>query len=52
MAVEGTLPKGLGRSIDVRTDHCDDGSTEGHVGNEVAVHNVDVQPICTMADGI
>lgn len=52
VAVEGTLAKGLGGSVDVRTDHCDNGSAKGHVGYKVTVHNVDVKPVCAMADGV
>lgn len=52
MAVKGALAKGLGGPVDVRTDHCDNGSAECHVGDKVAVHNVDVEPVCAMADGV
>lgn len=52
VAVESAFAKGLGGPVDVRTDHCDDGSAKGHVGDEVAVHNVDVKPVCAMADGV
>jgi hypothetical protein len=52
VAVKGTFAEGLGGLVDVRTDHCDYGSAKGHVGDEVAVHNVDVEPVCAMADGV
>jgi len=52
VAVEGTLSKGLGGLVDMRTDHGYYGSAKSHVGDEVAVHDIDVQPICAMADGV
>ena len=52
VAVEGALSVGFSGPLDVRTDLSDDGSAEGNVGHEVAVHDVDVQPVCSMADGV
>lgn len=52
VAIEGALAKGLGRLVNMRTDHCDNGSAKGHVGDEMAVHDIDMEPICAMADGV
>lgn len=52
VAVKGALSKGLGRLLYVRADLGDDGCSEGDVGDEVAVHDVHVQPVCSMADGV
>lgn len=45
MAVEGTLRAGLEWPVDAATDLRDDGATNGHVGDEVAVHNVNMEPV-------
>lgn len=52
VAVESALAKGLGGLVDMRTDHGYYRSAKGHVGDEVAVHDVDVEPVCAMANGI
>ena len=44
MAIEGALPvRGCG-ALDMGPDLGHDGGTKGHVGHEVAVHDVDVEP--------
>ena len=52
VAVEGALSVGLGGLLDVWANLGDDGCSKGDVGDKVAVHNVDVQPVCSMADGV
>lgn len=52
VAVEGALSIGLGWPLNVRADLGDDGSAKGDVRNEVAVHDVYVQPVCAVADGV
>jgi hypothetical protein len=52
VAVEGALSVGLGRLLDVWADLGDNGCSKGDVGDEMAVHNVHVQPVCSMADGV
>lgn len=44
MAIEGALPVRRCGALDVRPDLRHDGGAEGHVGHEVAVHDVDVKP--------
>jgi hypothetical protein len=48
VAVEGTLRAGLEWPVDAATDMRDDGATDGHVGNEVAVHDVNMEPVGTL----
>lgn len=45
MAVECPYISRLFGLLDVRSDFRDDGSAKGHVGDEVAVHDIDVQPV-------
>jgi hypothetical protein len=52
VAVEGALSVGLGGLLHVWADLGNDRCSEGDVGNEVAVHDVHVQPVCSMADGV
>jgi hypothetical protein len=52
VAVESTFAKGLSRLFDVRTDHCDNGSAKGHVGDKMAVHDIYMEPVCAMPDGV
>jgi len=52
VAVEGPFPvRGLGAG-DVGTDFRDDGRAEGNVGDEMAVHDVDVEPKFAVSLGI
>lgn len=37
--------------VDVRADLGDDGSAKCDVGDEVAVHDVDVEPVCALGYG-
>ena len=52
MAVKGTLAHRCRRLFDVWSDHCYDRSAKGHVGHKVAVHDIYVKPICSVADGV
>lgn len=45
VAVEGTLRAGLEWPVDTAADLRDDGASDGHVGDEVAVHDVDMEPV-------
>jgi len=52
VAVEGPFPvSGLGAG-DVGTDFRDDGRAEGDVGDEMPVHDVDVEPGFAVSMGI
>ena len=51
MAVEGACSFGGGGAVDMRPDLADDGVAEGNVGDEVAVHDVDVQPVGALGHG-
>lgn len=44
MAVENTLGP-VGVAVDCAADAGDDGGADGDVGYEVAVHDVDVEPV-------
>lgn len=50
VAVERALSTGLRWTGDVGPDLGDDGSSEGDVGNEVAVHDVNMKPIGSLLD--
>lgn len=52
VAVEGALSVSLSGLLDVWADLGDNGCSEGDVGDEVAVHDIHVQPVCSMADGV
>jgi len=52
VAVEGALRVRSPRPRDVRADRGDDGRAKGDVGHEVPVHDVDVQPIGVVGDGL
>lgn len=45
MAVKGSSAVGLSRPGNMRADLGDDGGAEGDVGDKVAVHNVDMEPV-------
>lgn len=45
VTVEGPSPAFLVRPGAVRADVGDDGGADGHVGDEVAVHDVDMEPV-------
>lgn len=45
MAVEGAARAGLEWAVDASADLRDDGTPDGHVRHEVAVHDVDVEPV-------
>lgn len=52
VAVKGPPPVRACRTVDVRADLCDDGGAEGHVGHEMAVHDVDLpwaSAVCLLA---
>lgn len=50
VAVKGALSKGLGWPVHMRPDLGNNGRAKGHVGDEVAVHDINVQPIGTLCD--
>jgi hypothetical protein len=50
MAIKRALPIRLRWPVDVRADLCDDGRAKGDVGDKVAVHDVDVQPVGALLD--
>lgn len=52
VAIKGSLAELLAGLVDVRTDHGDDGSAKGHVGYKVAVHDIDMEPVSAVADGV
>jgi len=43
MAVKGTAAMSNRRAVDMTADFGDDWGTEGHVGHEMAVHDVDLR---------
>lgn len=45
VAVKGTLRAGLEWPVDAAANLGDDGATDGHIGDEVAVHDVDMEPV-------
>lgn len=50
VAVKSTLPKGLGWAVHMGPDLGDHRGAKGHVGDKVAVHDIDVQPIGPLRD--
>lgn len=50
MAVKGALAVGLGGTGNMGANLGHDGGTKGHVGDEVAVHDVDVQPVGSLGN--
>ena len=44
VAIEGALPQSGFGSRDMRAQLGYDGGAEGHVGHEVAVHDIDMEP--------
>ena len=52
MAIKGSLAELLVGLVDVGTDHGDYRSAKGHVGYKVAVHNIDMEPVSAVADGV
>ena len=49
MTVKRAPPLRRRRPVDARPDLGDDGGAEGHVGYEVAVHDIDVDPVAAVA---
>lgn len=45
MAVKGTARAGLEWPVDAAADLRDNGAPDGHVGDEVTVHDVDMEPV-------
>jgi hypothetical protein len=45
VAIESATTAGFGGTVDAAADLGYDGAADGHIGHEVAVHNVDVQPV-------
>lgn len=52
VTVKGALAVRRRGSVDVGADLGHDGRAECHVGHKVAVHDVDVQPCCAVADRV
>jgi hypothetical protein len=52
VAVEGALSVGLGGLLDMWADLGDDRCSKGDVGDKVTVHDIHVQPVSSMADGV
>ena len=50
MAVESSFVSRPGRFLDMGSDLGDDGGTEGHVGDEVTIHDVNMEPVGTLFD--
>jgi hypothetical protein len=48
VAVKGAASAGFKGSVDAATNLRHDGTSDGHVRDEVAVHDVDVQPVGTL----
>lgn len=48
MAVKSAARAGFKGSIDAAADLRDDRASDGHVRDEVAIHDVDVQPVGTL----
>jgi hypothetical protein len=45
VAIKGAASTWLERAVDAAADLGYDGTSDGHVGDEVAVHDVDVEPV-------
>jgi hypothetical protein len=45
VAVEGTLATGLEGTVNATADLGNDRASDGHVWHEVAVHDVDMEPV-------
>ena len=52
MAVKSSISSWSCRSLDMRPNFGDDRGAEGDVGYEMAVHNVDMEPVCAILDCI
>lgn len=45
VAIESATTAGFGGTVDAAADLRDDRTADGHIRDEVTVHNVDVQPV-------
>lgn len=52
VAVKGALAKSIGGPVDMGADLGDNGSSKGNVGHKVTVHDIDMQPVCALPDGV
>lgn len=52
MAIECAFPVLLLGFVDMTSNLGDDWGAEGDVGHEVPVHYIDMQPVCTLRDGV
>lgn len=50
MAIEGASAARLHGSFDMGTDSGDDGGAKGHVGHEMSIHDVDMEPVRSLPD--
>ena len=48
MAVKGSLAVGLSRPANMRTDLGDNRSSKGDIGDEMAIHDIDMEPVGTL----
>lgn len=52
MTIESPFAHGSGRSIDTFPDLCYDWGSEGHIWDEVTIHDIDVKPVSSALDGV
>lgn len=52
MAIKRSFPECLFGSIDMTADLGHNGGAKGHVRDKVAVHDVDMEPVCALRNGI
>ena len=45
MAVKGPLAVGMSRPANMRADLGDNGSSKGDIGDEMAIHDIDMEPV-------
>lgn len=48
VAIESATTAGFGGTVDAATDLRYNGAADGHIWDEVTVHNVDMQPVCAL----
>lgn len=52
MAVKCSFSVRLGRLLNVTPDFCNHWCTKGDVGHEMSVHDIDMEPICSLSDRV
>lgn len=50
MAVEGAFAEGLRRTLDVTADLGDHWGAKGHIRNEMAIHDIHMEPVRAFLD--